>query len=64
MNTTLDRSAINRALSKAIAYSQCGKSAEADAWAVKLIQLLECEGILKDRTLERIAFDSQVISKS
>lgn len=43
---TLDRSEINRALSKAIAYKQCGKEAEAAEWAVKLIELLELAQIL------------------
>lgn len=42
----LDRSEINRALAKAIAYKQCGKDAEAEAWAYRLVGLLECEGIL------------------
>lgn len=54
----LDRSKINQALSKAIAYSQCGKPAQAEAWAIKLIELLECEGILAERTAERIKFDN------
>ena len=33
--TNLDRSEINRALAKAIAYKQCGKDAEAEAWAAQ-----------------------------
>jgi len=44
----LDRSEIARALAKALAYCQCGKQAEAEEWAIKLVKLLECEGILKD----------------
>jgi hypothetical protein len=43
----IDRSAISQALAKAIAYKQCGKQAEAESWAQKLVKLLECEGILK-----------------
>jgi hypothetical protein len=43
----LDRSEIARALAKAIAYKQCGKDRDADAWARKLVELLECSNILK-----------------
>lgn len=42
----MDRSEINRALAKAIAYKQCGKQAEAEMWARKLIELLELNDIL------------------
>ena len=44
----IDRSAIARALAKAVAYAQCGKQAEAEQWAKELVRLLECEGILKE----------------
>ena len=44
---TLDRSEIARALAKAIAYKQCGKQAEAAAWARQLVELLECAEILQ-----------------
>lgn len=37
----MDRSAINRALAKAIAYKQCGQEAKATAWAAELVRLLE-----------------------
>ena len=43
----LDRSAISRALAKAIAYKLCGKHADADFWARELIRLLDCAGILR-----------------
>lgn len=43
----LDRSEISRALAKAIAYKQCGKDAEAKAWAITLIRALELADILK-----------------
>jgi hypothetical protein len=43
----LDRSEISRALAKAIAYKQCGKDRDADTWARKLVELLECSNILK-----------------
>ena len=43
----IDRSAINTALAKAIAYKQCGKELEAEQWAQKLIRLLELSQILK-----------------
>lgn len=42
----VDRSDINRALAKALAYSQCGQYAKAAAWAARLVQLLECADIL------------------
>jgi len=42
----IDRSEINRALAKAIAYKQCGKQADAEAWAAQLVRLLECADIL------------------
>lgn len=43
---TLDRSEINRALAKAIAFKQCGKHATAELWAARLLGLLECAEIL------------------
>ena len=43
----IDRTEVSRALAKAIAYKQCGKNAEAAAWARKLIELLELAEILK-----------------
>ena len=42
----IDRSEVNRALAKAIAYKQCGKDQLAEAWACKLIDLLECASII------------------
>lgn len=42
----MDRSEINRALAKAIAYKNCGKDADAAEWARKLVKLLECAEIL------------------
>lgn len=44
---TIDRSEVSRALAKAIAYKQCGKQAEAEKWAERLVRLLECADILK-----------------
>jgi len=46
----VDRHEINRALAKAIAYKNCGKQTEAEEWARKLVQLLECAEILKSGT--------------
>lgn len=43
---TIDRSATATAMAKAIAYKQCGKDFEANAWARKLVELLECADIL------------------
>lgn len=43
----VDRSAVAQALAKAIAYKNCGKHQEAESWARKLIELLECADILR-----------------
>jgi hypothetical protein len=43
----IDRSEVNRALAKALAYKQCGKDREAEAWARRLVELLECASILR-----------------
>jgi hypothetical protein len=45
----IDRSEVNRALAKALAFKQCGKDAEASAWARKLVELLKCSEILKEQ---------------
>ena len=42
----LDRSEINRALAKALAFKACGKHAEAELWAARLLGLLECAAII------------------
>jgi hypothetical protein len=42
----IDRSAVSQALAKAIAYKNCGKSREAEAWARRLVELLELANIL------------------
>ena len=44
----LDRSAIARALAKAIAYKACGKDDAALEWARELVRLLHCAEILKE----------------
>jgi hypothetical protein len=44
----INRSEVNRALAKAIAYKQCGKDRDATIWAAKLVRLLECAEILND----------------
>jgi hypothetical protein len=46
---TIDRSEVSRALAKAIAYKSCGKQQDAEIWAAKLVELLECADILKTR---------------
>lgn len=59
----MDRTAINRALAKAMAYKQCGnREREADAWAAELVRLLECEGILRDGPATGIDRDRYVRS--
>lgn len=44
---SVDRSAVARALAKALAFKQCGKQAEAEQWARELVRLLECADILR-----------------
>jgi hypothetical protein len=44
----IDRSEVSRALAKAIAYKNCGKQREAEEWARKLVELLECADILRE----------------
>lgn len=44
----IDRSEVNRALAKAIAYKHCGKDQMAHAWAVELIRILECSQVLSN----------------
>ena len=36
-----------RALAMAIAYKNCGMQQDAETWARKVIELLQCAGILK-----------------
>lgn len=48
MTNTADRSAISRAVAKAIAYHDCGKPAKAATWAAELVRLLEAHSILTD----------------
>ena len=48
----IDRSEVNRALAKAIAYKQCGDDRKAELWAVKLIELLECHDILNPKHID------------
>lgn len=43
----IDRSEVSRALAKAIAYKAVGKDSDAESWARKLVELLECANILK-----------------
>jgi Flp pilus assembly protein TadD len=50
---TVDRTEINRALAKAIAYKQCGKDDDARQWARKLVDLLECAEILAPEETSR-----------
>ena len=49
---SIDRSEASRALAKAIAYKNCGKQAQAEEWAIELVHLLECSGILKESKRE------------
>jgi hypothetical protein len=46
-----DRSAISRAVAKAIAYHDCGKPEKAAAWAAEVVRLLGVKGILTAEAL-------------
>jgi Flp pilus assembly protein TadD len=45
--STIDRTEASRAMAKAIAYAQCGKQADAEEWARRLVEILKCAEILK-----------------
>jgi hypothetical protein len=47
MTSKATRSEISQALAKAIAYRDCGKPAEAEQWATKLVKMLEAQNILR-----------------
>jgi hypothetical protein len=47
MTSRATRSEISQALAKAIAYRDCGKPSEAEAWATKLVRMLEAQNILR-----------------
>lgn len=55
---TIDRSAVNRALAKAIAYKQCGRDIDANQWAIELVRLLNCADILAPDMTQ--AYDDQL----
>ena len=46
MQDCVDRSEVSRSLAKAIAYQNCGKTEEAEAWARKLVEQLKLAQIL------------------
>lgn len=47
----IDRKSINQALSKALAYKECGKHDQAEIWVRILVERLECAGILTTHRL-------------
>lgn len=47
IRVTIDRTAVARALAKAIAYKQVGNDTKAESWARELIRLLKMENILR-----------------
>ena len=51
MTNRADRSAISRAVAKAIAYHDCGKPEKAALWAAELARLLETKSILTPAAL-------------
>lgn len=60
----IDRSEVNRALAKAIAYKQCGKDADAAAWAVRLVKLLDAAEILSPLARDGSGYAAAVISRN
>ena len=46
MTSKADRSAISRAVAKAIAYHDCGQPEKAALWAAEVVRLLGAKGIL------------------
>lgn len=53
MTNRADRSAISRAVAKAIAYHDCGKPEKASAWCAELVRLLDAKGILSAEWRDR-----------
>lgn len=51
----LDRSAISRALAKAIAFKQCGQQRKAEVWAARLMYLLDTMDICNQDRLAHYA---------
>ncbi len=51
MTSKADRSAISRAVAKAIAYHDCGKPQAAAKWAAEVVRLLEAQAILTPAAL-------------
>ena len=47
MTMKATRSELSQALAKAIAYRDCGKPADAAAWAARLVKMLEAQAILQ-----------------
>jgi hypothetical protein len=51
MTSRATRSEISQALAKAIAYRDCGKPNQAADWAIRLVQMLEAEQILRPEAI-------------
>lgn len=47
MTAPIDRTAVSRALAKAIAFKAVGNDAAAEQWARELVTLLQCASILR-----------------
>jgi hypothetical protein len=54
----LDRSEIARALAKAIAFKQCGQERKAEAWACRLVELLQVAAILNPDAVAYLKHDA------
>jgi hypothetical protein len=52
MISSADRSAISRAVAKAIAYHNAGKQEQADRWVAELVRLLGAKGILSREAVD------------
>lgn len=51
------RTEIARCMAKAIAYKNCGKHAEANAWAARMVKAMECRDIMTDEAVSRAHID-------
>lgn len=48
----INRTDVAQALAKAIAYKHCGKDRDAEEWARRLVELLECADILRPEEID------------
>ena len=51
--TNAERTLLNQALAKAIAYKNCGEQHKAESWAAKIIYLLDVMDLCDQHRLDR-----------